>query len=119
MNKKNIKSAIKKISYLIDEMDKGIYMDNLMDDSGECGHSIFMSHYNWFNLKLNQTLDEYKITIDELLICTDDWAKKELSMRPKKEVFIKAFTRRAGFYKQIDYFDTKYGQLNFFLQQLN
>lgn len=119
MNKKNVKQAIKEIIILSDEMEIGISMDNAMDGSGECGDIILRSWILWFNKKLSDILKKHNVTMSEILICSQEWANKELSMRPKKEVFIRAFSRREGFYKPIDYFDTKYGSVNFIIQQLN
>ena len=117
-NKRNIRKALKAIEKLSTEMEQGMAMDNAMDGSGECGGIIAHGWSLWFNNQINKILAEAGVTLEEIKKTTDAWAKRELEMGPKK-IFVSMFSRRSGMYKVTDYFDTRWGCINFELHQLN
>lgn len=107
-NKQNIRRALKAIEELIEEVDRGMYIDNAMDGSGECGGMIARGWAKWFNAELDEILKGHGIGLQEMYDTTDAWAKRELEMGPKK-VFISWNSRGAGMYKEVDYTDTRWG----------
>jgi len=115
-NKKNIRKALRAIENLSDIMDRGMYMDNAMDGSGECGGIIANGWCNWFNKQLTAVLAETGVTLEEIQTVTADWAKRELEMGPK-QIFISMYSRHHGMYKETDWFDTRWGNLNFTIAQ--
>ena len=116
-NKKNIRKALKQIESLSEQMNTGMYMDNLMDGSGECGGIIFNGWCKWFNTQLEKVLAETGVTLQEIYKTTDEWANRELEMGPK-QIFISMYSRHNGMYKETDYLDTRWGNISFELQQL-
>ena len=117
MNKETqIRKALKEIQTLSDAMSEGMYMDNAMDGSGECGGIIADGWNRWFQTQVNNVMIHHNLTLTEVIQKCDEWAHKELQMGPKK-VFIPVFTKKDGLCKEVDYFDTKYGALRFTISQ--
>ena len=109
-NKQNIRKALKTIEELSNRMAEGMYMDNAMDGSGECGSIIADGWVKWFNRQLAQVLADNGVTLQEVMETADMWANRELEMGPKK-IFVSMYSRRAGMYKETDYLDTRWGNL--------
>lgn len=116
MNKQNIRKALKQINKLSEQMSVGMYMDDQMDGSGECGRFIYEGWCSWFNAEVEQVLAETGVTLEQLFRVTDEWAKKELEMGPK-QIFINMYGKKKGMYKAVDYLDTKWGSIAFELSQ--
>jgi hypothetical protein len=114
LNKQNIRKSLKAIEKLSEEMENGMNMDFAMDGSGECGRIIIQGRINWFNRELQKILTDNNLTFNEVEKITNEWAKRELEMGPK-QIFISMYSRRKGIYKEIDYLDTKWGNLSFTL----
>lgn len=110
VNKSNIRKALKSIEAISETMEQGMYMDNAMDGSGECGGIIANSWVKWFNHQLAHVLADNGVTLKEVMETADAWANRELEMGPK-QVFISMYSRRNGMYKEADYFDTRWGNL--------
>ena len=112
-NKNNIRKALREISNLSDQMHQGMYMDNAMDGSGECGGIIADGWTNWFNRQLTNVLSTNGVTLTEIEEVTNTWANRELDKGPKK-IFIK-WSRKHGMYKDRDFLDTKWGNIYFII----
>lgn len=116
-NKQSIRKAFKSIEKLSETMEQGMYMDNAMDGSGECGGIIFNGWVNWFNRQLSRVLVDNQVTLDELKKTANEWANLELEMGPK-QIFIAMYSSRRkkeGFRKEVDFLDTKWGNILMFL----
>lgn len=114
MNKRNIRKALNQIEALIETVDQGMYMDNVMDGSGECGGIIANGWAKWFNCQLDKVLKDSGVALSEIIDITDAWARRELEMGPKR-IFIAMYTGRGkkeGMYKETDYFDTRWGSIS-------
>jgi hypothetical protein len=115
-HKANIRKALKKIEKLSQVMERGMEMDFAMDGSGDCGGIIVTGWCNFFNRQLEKTLAETGVTLEEIQKVTAEWAKRQLEMGPK-QIFVSMYSRRQGMYKEVDWFDTRWGNLNFTIAQ--
>jgi hypothetical protein len=111
-NKKTLRKVLREIQRLNAQADQGIYMDNLMDGSGECGGIIASGWCNWLNRQVDKVLTKSGLTLEMISEVLDSWAKHEMEMGPKR-IFISMYSRRQGMYKEVDYFDTTWGSLAF------
>ena len=114
---KNIKQAIRSIEKLTNQMSEGIYMDNLMDGSGECGGMIVNGWSNWFTSRVDNILSEHQLTIEDVKRTCDEWARLELDKGPKQQ-YIYMYSKKDGMWIDKDYLDTRYGQVIFTLMNV-
>lgn len=112
-HKQKIRKALRKVESLSNHMSEGIYRDNLMDGSGECGGFIYKGWNAWFSREIDRLLTDYNLTIEDLRTTADSWATIELARGPK-ETYI-YFSRRSRVKKAVDYFDTRWGSIAFTL----
>ena len=117
-NKQNIRKVLKSIEALSETMEQGMYMDNAMDGSGECGGIIADGWVKLFNRQLAQVLVENGVTLQEVKETAHAWTERELEMGPKK-IFISMYSRRKGMYKEVDYLDTRWGNLGMTLELIS
>lgn len=113
--KQNIRKALKAIEKLSEEMDRGMGMDFAMDGSGECGSIIAKGWRDWFNRKMGNILADNGVSLQQIQETADAWANRELEMGPKKTFVIvhNGCGKKEGFYKEVDIFDTRWGNLSF------
>jgi len=117
LNKKNIRKALKSTETLLSQMYEGMYMDNLMDGSGECGGMISEGWVNWLNRQIQKVLADTGLTLSELEETSLAWGEKELEMGP--DVVHISFDDKHYIQKPKDIFDTRWGSLAFELSTMN
>lgn len=103
------KKILNRISQLQDEEMMGMWMDKLMDESGECGNYIKDGWDKWMYLSIKGMLLKCDLTFNDLIMLSNDFANKEL-LHGTGIRFI-GYSKKNGTYVTTSFLDTKYGSV--------
>lgn len=102
-----IRTALKALRVIDSIVSEGMYMDQMMDGSGDCGHLIYESWEKWINNKVSEILGKLNLTLSELEEWVDKASEVELEKGPK-QIWTYFYHKSDGSYKPKDFGDTHY-----------